>query len=217
MAHSCGEDPGRRCPHPPCSQMPANRKRGPCLQPPALRRDDNGTRELEGRTAAHDEDKAAKTASSNLAGTRSSRRIAPGSRNIVHLKQKPSASSAPTWRRYLHADSAGHVIVTALRRLVRGGQVLTPSASTPHHARRGKAALDRSQASNPSTCATERKIADVVRPRSAQILDTLPSGCVDLPKRFRLCARKISPEKGAHLRSPFLLPDAVHASRNCGR
>jgi maleamate amidohydrolase len=131
------------------------------------------------------EDLGNKTVVSNFDGNEIMAEIAPGARDIVVYKQKPSGFFGTNMASYLTLLGCDSVIVTGtttsgcVRATVLDAFSLNYRISIAE-----EGCFDRSQASHAiNLCDMNAKYADVIK--TAEVLaffDTLPSGLFDLPK-----------------------------------
>jgi maleamate amidohydrolase len=131
------------------------------------------------------EDAANKTVISNLDGNEIMAEIAPGPRDIVIYKQKPSGFFGTNLASYLTLLACDSLIVTGTTTsgCVRAS-VLDAFSLNYRITLAEEGCFDRAQASHAiNLCDMNAKYADVVK--TAEVLaffDTLPSGLFDLPK-----------------------------------
>ncbi len=131
------------------------------------------------------EDRSNKTAISNVDGNEIVAEIAPGPRDIVVYKQKPSGFFGTNLTSYLTLFGADSLIVTGTTTsgCVRAS-VIDAFSLNYRIALAEEGCFDRSQASHAiNLCDMNAKYADVVK--TAEVLayfDTLPAGMFELPK-----------------------------------
>src|SRR3977135_330930 len=184
--NSCGQDARTELPY-ILSLFDKCRQKGvPVIYTTGVRRDDNwDSGSWSWKNGRSDEDKATKTAFSNLDGNEIVAPIAPGPQDIVIYKQKPSGFFGTNMASYLTLIGCDSAIVTGTTTWgwVRHS-VLDAFSLNYRITLAEEGCFDRSQASHAiNLCDMNAKYADVVKP--AEVLaffDTLPTGMFDLPK-----------------------------------
>ncbi len=162
----------------------AHEKGIPVLYTTGVRREDNwDAGSWSWKNARNGED--TRTPATNVDGNRIVEEIAPGPRDIVVLKQKPSGFFGTNMASYLQLLGCDSVIVTGTTTsgCVRA-TVLDAFSLNFRVALAEEGCFDRSQASHAiNLCDMNAKYADVVK--TAEVLeffDSLESGLFDLPK-----------------------------------
>jgi maleamate amidohydrolase len=184
--NSCGEDAWVALKHIRALIDKAHEKGLPVIYTTGVRRadlwDSGGWAWKNSRSA---EDLSNKTAISNAHGNEIVAEIAPGPRDIVVYKQKPSGFFGTNLTSYLTLFGADSLIVTGTTTsgCVRAS-VIDAFSLNYRIALAEEGCFDRSQASHAiNLCDMNAKYADVVK--SAEVLaffDTLPAGMFELPK-----------------------------------
>ena len=192
--NSCGEDAWAALPY-IASLIEKCRQKGiPVIYTTGVRRDDNwdggswlwkNTRGREAPGGLRPSSQDARVRSSNLDGNEIVTPIAPGPRDIVVYKQKPSGFFGSNLASYLTLLGCDSVIVTGTTTsgCVRA-TVLDAFSLNYRVALAEEACFDRSQASHAiNLCDMNAKYADVVKTAEAlAFLDGLPAGMFELPK-----------------------------------
>jgi maleamate amidohydrolase len=184
--NSCGEDAWVALPYIRALIDKARGKGLPVIYTTGMRRGDlwdSGSWAWKNNRSA--EDVGNKTVISNFDGNEIMPQIAPGPRDIVVYKQKPSGFFGTNMASYLTLLGCDSVIVTGtttsgcVRATVLDAFSLNYRISIAE-----EGCFDRSQASHAiNLCDMNAKYADVIK--TAEVLaffDTLPSGLFDLPK-----------------------------------
>jgi nicotinamidase-related amidase len=184
--NSCGEDAWVALPYIRTLIDKAREKALPVIYTTGVRRGDlwdSGSWAWKNNRSA--EDAANKTVISNLDGNEIMPEVAPGPRDIVIYKQKPSGFFGTNLTSYLTLLGCDSLIVTGTTTsgCVRAS-VLDAFSLNYRITLAEEGCFDRAQASHAiNLCDMNAKYADVVK--TAEVLaffDTLPSGLFDLPK-----------------------------------
>ncbi len=158
-------------------------------------------REASGRSRPSS--RATGSRSSNLDGNEIVTPIAPGPRDIVVYKQKPSGFFGSNLASYLTLLGCDSVIVagTTTSGCVRA-TVLDAFSLNYRVALAEEGCFDRSQASHAiNLCDMNAKYADVVKTQEAlAFLDGLPAGMFDLPKGAPVSPPELTPNAPRHLK-----------------
>ena len=199
--NSCGQDAWTALPYIRSLLDKCRQKGVPVIYTTGVRRDDNwDSGSWSWKNGRSDEDKATKTAFSNLDGNEIVAPIAPGPQDIVIYKQKPSGFFGTNMASYLTLLGCDSVIVTGTTTsgCVRAS-VLDAFSLNYRIALAEEGCFDRSQASHAiNLCDMNAKYADVVKTSEVlEFLDTLPSGMFDLPKGSAVRAPDLSPKRAA--------------------
>jgi maleamate amidohydrolase len=184
--NSCGEDAWVSLPYIRALIDKAHGKGLPVIYTTSVRRGDlwdSGSWTWKNNRS--DEDLGNKTVTSNIDGSEIMAEIAPGPRDIVVYKQKPSGFFGTNMASYLTLLGCDSVIVTGtttsgcVRATVLDAFSLNYRISIAE-----EGCFDRSQASHAiNLCDMNAKYADVIK--TGEVLaffDTLPSGMFELPK-----------------------------------
>lgn len=199
--NSCGQDAWTALPYIRSLLDKCRQKGVPVIYTTGVRRDDNwDSGSWSWKNGRSDEDKATKTAFSNLDGNEIVAPIAPGPQDIVIYKQKPSGFFGTNMASYLTLLGCDSVIVTGTTTsgCVRAS-VLDAFSLNYRISLAEEGCFDRSQASHAiNLCDMNAKYADVVKTSEVlEFLDTLPSGMFDLPKGSAVRAPDLSPKRAA--------------------
>jgi maleamate amidohydrolase len=199
--NSCGEDAWVALPYIRALIDKCHDKGIPVLYTTGARREDNwdsGSWLWKNSRGVEDR----QTVATNLDGNEIATPIAPGPRDIVVLKQKPSGFFGTNMASYLTLLGCDSVIVTGTTTsgCVRA-TVLDAFSLNYRVALAEEGCFDRSQASHAiNLCDMNAKYADVVKTSEVlAFLDTLPSGMYDLPKGNAVRAR--GPKLAANFQS----------------
>ena len=181
--NSCGEDSWPAVAAIKTLVEKAREKSVPVIYTTGIRRDDNwdsGSWSWKNKRG----DEAPKT-NSNIDGNQIVEEIAPGPRDIVIYKQKPSGFFGTNMASYLTLLGCDSVVVTGTTTsgCVRA-TVLDAFSLNYRVAIAEEGCFDRSQASHAiNLCDMNAKYADVVKTAEVlEFLDTLPADLFDLPK-----------------------------------
>jgi maleamate amidohydrolase len=182
--NSCGEEAWIALPYIRSLIDKCHDKGVPVIYTTGVRRDDNwDSGSWRWKNARSDEDR--RTIVSNLDGNEIAAPIAPGARDIVVYKQKPSGFFGTNMASYLTLLGCDSVIVTGATTsgCVRA-TVLDAFSLNYRVALAEEGCFDRSQASHAiNLCDMNAKYADVVQTVEVlAFLETLSSGMFDLPK-----------------------------------
>jgi maleamate amidohydrolase len=184
--NSCGEDAWVALPHIGALIDKARAKGLPVICTTGVRRGDlwdSGSWAWKNNRSA--EDVGSKTVVSNFDGNEIMAEIAPGPRDVVIYKQKPSGFFGTNMASYLTLLGADSVIVTGTTTsgCVRA-TVLDAFSLNYRITLAEEGCFDRSQASHAiNLCDMNAKYADVIKTDEVlAFFDTLPSGLFDLPK-----------------------------------
>jgi nicotinamidase-related amidase len=191
--NSCGEDAWDALPYIKKLIDKCHGKGVPVIYTTGVRREDNwDTGSWGWKNARNSEDKSAPIP--NLDGNEIAAPIAPGPKDIVVLKQKPSGFFGTNMASYLTLLGCDSVIVTGTTTsgCVRA-TVLDAFSLNYRIALAEEGCFDRSQASHAiNLCDMNAKYADVMKTSEVlEFIDGLPSGQYDLP------AGNTVPETGA--------------------
>ena len=192
--NSCGEDAWVALPYIKSLIDKCRQKGVPVIYPTGARRADNwdGGSWL-WKNARGGEDTSGRLRGSNLDGNQIVTPIAPGPRDIVVYKQKPSGFFGSNLASYLTLLGCDSVIVTGTTTsgCVRA-TVLDAFSLNYRIALAEEGCFDRSQASHAiNLCDMNAKYADVVKTSEVlAFLDQLPSNMFDLPKGTGAAASK---------------------------
>jgi maleamate amidohydrolase len=183
--NSCGEDAWVAMPYLKSLIEKCHDKGVPVIYTTGVRREDNwDSGSWTWKNGRSDEDMASKPAT-NVDGNEIVAEIAPGPKDIVVLKQKPSGFFGTNMASYLTLLGCDSVIVTGTTTsgCVRA-TVLDAFSLNYRIALAEEGCFDRSQASHAiNLCDMNAKYADVVKTSEVlTFLDSLPSGMFDLPK-----------------------------------
>ena len=198
--NSCGEDAWVAIEYLKKLIGKSHEKGVPVIYTTGVRRDDNWDSGSWGwKNGRNGEDSGPPVAATNLDGNEIVTDIAPGPKDIVVYKQKPSGFFGSNMASYLTLLGCDSVIVTGTTTsgCVRA-TVLDAFSLNYRVAIAEECCFDRSQASHAiNLCDMNAKYADVLKTEEIiGFLDTLPSGMYDLPK-------------GSPVRSPNLTPMAA--------
>jgi nicotinamidase-related amidase len=184
--NSCGEDAWVALPYIRNLIDKARDKGLPVIYTTGERRDDlwdSGS--WAWKNNRNNEDAASKTSMSNLDGNEIMAEIAPGPKDIIIYKQKPSGFFGSNLASYLTLLGCDSLIVTGTTTsgCVRAS-VLDAFSLNYRITLAEEGCFDRSQASHAiNLCDMNAKYADVVKTSEVlSFFDTLPSGMFDLPK-----------------------------------
>ena len=184
--NSCGEDAWVALPYIRTLIDKAHAKGLPVIYTTGVRRGDNwDSGSWTWKNNRSNEDVGNKTVMSNLDGNEIMAEIAPGPKDVVIYKQKPSGFFGTNMTSYLTLLGCDSVIVTGTTTsgCVRAS-VLDAFSLNYRITLAEEGCFDRSQASHAiNLCDMNAKYADVVK--TSEVLtffDTLPTGLFDLPK-----------------------------------
>jgi len=184
--NSCGEDAWVALPYIRTLIDKAHAKGLPVIYTTGVRRGDNwDSGSWTWKNNRSKEDIGNKTVMSNLDGNEIMAEIAPGPKDVVIYKQKPSGFFGTNMTSYLTLLGCDSVIVTGTTTsgCVRAS-VLDAFSLNYRITLAEEGCFDRSQASHAiNLCDMNAKYADVVK--TSEVLtffDTLPTGLFDLPK-----------------------------------
>jgi nicotinamidase-related amidase len=159
-------------------------------------------REASGRLRPSSRAMRWRSRSRNLDGDEIVTPIAPGPRDIVVYKQKPSGFFGSNLASYLTLLACDSVIVTGTTTsgCVRA-TVLDAFSLNYRVALAEEGCFDRSQASHAiNLCDMNAKYADVVKTAEAlAFLDSLPAGMFELPKGAPLSPPELTPKRAVQL------------------
>jgi maleamate amidohydrolase len=198
--NSCGEDAWSALPYIRSLIDICHEKGVPVIYTTGVRRDDNwdGGSWL-WKNARGNEDR--RTPASNLDGNEIVPPIAPGPRDIVVYKQKPSGFFGTNMTSYLTLLGCDSVIVTGTTTsgCVRA-TVLDAFSLNYRISLAEEGCFDRSQASHAiNLCDMHAKYADVLKTSEVlAYLDSLPNGMFDLPPGSTVSAPQLTPKQAAN-------------------
>ena len=197
--NSCGEDAWVALPHIRSLIDKCHEKGIPVIYTTGVRRDDNwDSGSWLWKNSRNTEDKRSRA--SNLDGNEIVTPIAPGPRDIVVYKQKPSGFFGTNMTSYLTLLGCDSVVVTGTTTsgCVRA-TVLDAFSLNYRIALVEEGCFDRSQASHAiNLCDMNAKYADVVQTHEAlAFLDGLPAGMYELPKGSGVAAPDLTPKQAA--------------------
>jgi nicotinamidase-related amidase len=198
--NSCGEDAWTALPHIKSLIDKCRQKGVPVIYTTGARRQDNwdGGSWLWKNTRGEEDQRLR---ASNLDGNEIVTPIAPGPRDIVVYKQKPSGFFGSNLASYLTLLGCDSVIVTGTTTsgCVRA-TVLDAFSLNYRVALAEEGCFDRSQASHAiNLCDMHAKYADVVKTAEALVfLDGLAPGLFDLPKGAATPPPALTPKAAAH-------------------
>jgi maleamate amidohydrolase len=199
--NSCGEDAWAALPYIKSLIDKCRHKGVPVIYTTGARRDDNwdgGSWLWKNARGREDE----RLRSRNLDGNEIVTPIAPGPRDIVVYKQKPSGFFGSNLASYLTLLACDSVIITGTTTsgCVRA-TVLDAFSLNYRVALAEEGCFDRSQASHAiNLCDMNAKYADVVKTAEAlAFLDTLPAGMFELPKGAPVSAPELTPKRAGQL------------------
>ena len=198
--NSCGEDAWTALPYIRSLIDKCREKGVPVIYTTGVRRDDNwDSGSWLWKNARGNEDR--RTPASNLDGNEIVTPIAPGPRDIVVYKQKPSGFFGTNMASYLTLLGCDSVIVTGtttsgcVRATVLDAFSLNYGISLAE-----EGCFDRSQASHAiNLCDMNAKYADVIKTGEVlAYLDSLPGGMFDLPQGSTVSAPQLTPRQAAN-------------------